>query len=119
MRYSGRGPMGHKTVYAGGWHFDQRPAVAESPGLLVNEDLLLVLVVKVVQRPVCDPEITDLLADAITTVVAGIFKANPKLAGGLSFVGIPQGDGDYTFGADETISTHALQMRIGSTFGWG
>jgi hypothetical protein len=75
--------------------------------------------VRVLQRPATDVEDTDQIADSIGSAIGAVLKANPKLAGGLSWLGIASGQGDYQVLDDETISIHAYQVQFRSRITWG
>ncbi len=117
--YAFNGNVGLRSIYAGGWRMTAQDAVAEGPGLLVAEQVTVSLYVRVVARPATDVEETDAEADRIETVIGRIFRHEPQLAGGFTVLGIPSGQGDYSRTDDETVSVHALQVRVESHLAWG
>lgn len=119
VRYAYRGQIGAQCVYGGGWRMDADDAVSEGPGVLVREIVVVSLYVRVLARPACDVEDTDATANQIGTALGSVMKANPKLAGPLTVLGISSGQGDYSTTDDETISIHAYQVRVGGMVSWG
>lgn len=107
-----------KCVYGGGVRFDHEDDVAESPGVLVRETALVGVYVRVVTRPALSVAETDTAAAAIGAAVLGLVKANPKLAGALTWVGVRSGQGDYSQTDDETIAVLAYQFRFISRFAY-
>lgn len=119
VKYAYRGQVGPQCVYGGGWRMEGEDAVAEGPGVLVRELVTVSLYVRILKRPAVDVEDTDVIADGVATAIGTVFKANPKLGGPLTVVGIGGGQGDYSTTDDETISIHAYQVRIQSFVTWG
>jgi len=119
VHYAYHGNVGLKSVYGGGWRLQQENAVAEAPGVLVQELVSFSLYVRVVTRPPVDVEDTDADADSIGGAIGAIFKSNPKPAGPFSIVGLASGQGDYSRTDDETISVHAYQVQVASNLSWG
>lgn len=119
VSYAAPGEMGALCLYGGGWRMVQDDAVAETPGVLVQEELSLSWYIRATSRPRCDVSETDATCNGVATALGVVMKANPKLAGGLSLLGIAAGQGDYFNTDDETVSIFALQVRVRSMFGWG
>jgi len=118
VHYAWPGNAGLRCVYGGGWRFDQDEAVAE-PGLIMEETVAVSLYVRVLARPACDVEDTDADAEAVGGLLVNTFAANPQLAGGLTYLGIASGQGDYSRTDTETISIHAYQVRVRGFLVWG
>ncbi len=118
VTYAFHGGVGWKSIYGGGFRFEQADTVAE-PAVMVRELVTVGLYVRVVKRPACDVEETDLVAAGIAATVGQVLKANPKMAGGLSWVGISGGQGDYSRTDDETISVAAYQVLFGAHLVYG
>lgn len=111
---------GLKCVYGGGVRFDQRQAVAEGVGLAVSEAVNLSLYVRCVERPSCDPEITDQQCVEIGMVLAASLRSNPTLGvTGFRVDGISGGIGDYHRNDDETVSILAYSIAVTSVFSYG
>jgi hypothetical protein len=119
VHYAYNGNVGARSVYGGGWRMTAEDDVAETPGVLVVETVFYSLYVRVLSRPACDVEETDLVADGIATALGAVLKANPRLAGGLSITGIYAGQGDYSRTDDETTSVHGYEVRTTSRLSWG
>lgn len=119
VQYAYRGDMGAQAIYGGGWRFTSADAVAETPGVLLYEDVTLSLYIRVVQRPANDVEIGDAIADSILTAVGVVFKAQPRIGGQMAVTGIASGMGDYSGTDEETISIQAIQVTVGSSLSWG
>ncbi len=119
VNYGYHGNVGLRSIYGGGWRIlDQKDAVAEQSGLLVEEIVAVSLYIRVVKRPPVDVEETDAEVDEIAAVLARIFFNDPTLPGDMSWLGIASGQGDYSRTDDETISVHGYQARIGSFLSW-
>lgn len=119
ISYAWNGRAGPRSIYGGGWRFTQDEKGAERRGLLVSEIVTFALYVRVVARPAVDVEETDADAFNIARLISTTFAANPKLAGNLTWLGIPSGQGDYSRTDDETTSTHAYQVQVESYLSWG
>lgn len=117
VHYAWPGKVGLRCVYGGGWRFDQEDAV-EEPGILVREVVAISLYVRVLRRPACPVEVTDAEADGIGGLIGKIFRADPRLAGPFTWLGVASGQGDYSRTEHETISIHAYQVRVGSHLQW-
>jgi hypothetical protein len=119
VAYAFNANVGVQSMYGGGWRMEAADDVAEGPGLLMLEVVTYSLYVRVVARPACDVEETDVIANGAATALGVVLKTNPKLAGGLSVVGIYAAQGDYSRTDDETTSIHAYQVRTMSRLSWG
>lgn len=117
VHYAWPGEVGLRCIYGGGTRFEQQDATAE-PGLLRQEVVAVSLYVRVVARPAVDVKETDLAADEIGDLIGKVFRANPELAGGLTWLGISSGQQDYSRTTDETMSIHAFQVRVGAFLVW-
>lgn len=118
VNYAFHGQVDLKSIYGGGHRFVQEPAVAE-PGVLVQELVTVSLYMRAVLRPATDPRETDLIVAGMGVAVGQVLKANPKLAGALSWVGIAGGQGDKSRTDDETISVLAYQIQFASLLTYG
>ena len=118
VNYAYHGGVGLKSIYGGGHVFEQADAVAER-GVLVRELVTVGLYMRAVLRPACDVAETDLIVAGMGAAVAAVLKANPMLAGGLSWVGISGGQGDYSRTDDETISVLLYQVQFGAHLAYG
>jgi hypothetical protein len=111
---------GLRTVYGGGVRFDQRQAVAEGTGTLVAETANVSVYVRCIERPSCDPEITDQQCLEIGMVLAAALRTDPTLGvSGFRVDGITGGLGDYHRNDDETVSTLAYSVAVISHFNYG
>lgn len=119
VRYAYHKDIGLRGIYGGGWRIEQEDAVAEQPGVLIVETVRLALYVRVVARPAGDVEDTDADAIAIGDLLVRALKADPGLAGDMKWLGIASGFGDYQQTDDETISTHAYQVRVSAHLAYG
>lgn len=108
---------GVECIYGGGVRFEQRDAVAEAPGVMVSEEALVSIYIRVMASPPEDVSITDARAEAIGNEVTALLRTEPQLAGGL-LLGIARGQGDYTQTDDETISILSYQVRVTSNFAY-
>ncbi len=119
VHYGYHGNVGLRSIYGGGWRIlEQKDAVAEGPGILVEEIVAVSLYIRVVRRPAVDVEVTDADADDVAAVLARVFAGDPNLPGDMSWLGIASGQGDYSRTDDETISVHAYQLQVGSYLSW-
>jgi hypothetical protein len=108
-----------ECLYGGGVRFEQRDAVAEAPGILVVEETLVSLYIRVAVRPPGEVRDTDTRAAAIGAQLGSLLRAEPRLAGGNSVVGIARGQGDYQQTDDETISILSYQVRVSTNLSYG
>lgn len=108
-----------ECVYGGGIRFEQRDAVAEAPGILVAEDVLVSVYIRVVSRPPGPVEDTDTRCAAIGAALGTLLRSEPKLAGGNAVVGIARGQGDYSSTDDETMSILSYQVRVATNISYG
>jgi hypothetical protein len=116
--YAYHGNVGARAIYAGGLTFDQAPAVAERNTLMV-ETVTVGLYMRAVLRPATDVEDTDLLCAAMGAAVGAVLKANPLLAGTLTWTGITGGQADYSRTDDETISVLLYNVQFGAYLAYG
>jgi hypothetical protein len=108
---------GIECIYGGGVRFEQRDAVAEAPGILVSEEALVSVYIRVMKSPPVDVSVTDARAADIGDTLTALLRIEPQLAGGL-LLSIARGTGDYTQSDDETISILAYQIRVISNFAY-
>lgn len=108
-----------ECVYGGGIRFEQRDAVAEAPGILVVEDTIVTLYIRVVHRPPGPVQDTDERCAAIGAQIAVVLRTEPHLAGGTSVLGIARGQGDYHQTDDETMSVLTYQVRVTTNLSYG
>lgn len=108
-----------ECIYGGGIRFEQRDAVAESPGVLVAEEVTVSLYIRVVSRPPCPVQDTDTRAAEIGAQLATLLRTEPQLAGGNAVIGIARGQGDYHQTDDETMSILAYQIRVNTHLSYG
>lgn len=108
-----------ECVYGGGVRFEQRDAVAEAPGVLVVEESLVSVYIRVSTRPPTPVEDTDTRAAAIGAQVGAMLRAEPALAGGNAVLGIARGSGDYHQTDDETVSILTYQIRVSTNLSYG
>lgn len=119
VEYAYPGTINTECIYGGGVRFEHRDAVAEAPGVMIAEESLVSLYIRVVMTPAGDVRETDERALQIGQAIAQILRTQPRLAGGNAVVGIARGQGDYTQTDDETISILAYQIRVVTTFSYG
>lgn len=110
---------GLESVYGGGWRMEQENTIAEQPGAAMYEVDTFSLYIRVVHRPPVDVKVTDDRGAAIAATIGRIFRNDPNLGGGLSWVGVARGQGDYSQTDDETTSIHAYQVSVSSFVAWG
>lgn len=108
-----------ECIYGGGVRFDQIDAIAEHPGVLVQEIASLSLYIRVVQRPTGPVSDADARAAEIGAAVGAILRANPALAGGGTSLGIASGQGDYSQTPDETTAILSYQVRVARNITYG
>lgn len=101
-----------ECIYGGGVRFEQRDAVAETPGVLVAEETLVAVYVRVVSRPASSVAETDERAAEIGAQIGAMLRAEPTLAGGGAVLGIARGQGDYHQTDDETMTILTYQVRV-------
>lgn len=111
VSYAFPGNPEHICIYGGGIRFEQRDVVEESPGVMVSEETLVSVYIRVSVTPPTDVRDTDEQCAAIGAAFGAILRQNPKLIGGNGVVGIARGTADYTQTDDETISILAYQVR--------
>jgi hypothetical protein len=111
--------MGLWSIYGGGVRFEHRDAIAEGPGILVNEDAQFSVYIRVTARPRRPVEETDLAAELIGKRLAGMIRANPYMAGDAAHLSISGGQGDYGFETDESWSVLAYGVRVESRLSYG
>jgi hypothetical protein len=108
---------GNECIYGGGVRFEQRDGVAEAPGIMVSEEALVSVYIRVMVSPPDDVAVTDARAAEIGDEVAALLRTEPQLAGNR-LLGIARGQGDYTQTDDETISILSYQVRVISNFAY-
>jgi hypothetical protein len=108
-----------ECLYGGGVRFEQRDAIAESPGLMVTEEATISIYIRVCNRPASDVQTTDTRAAQIGAQVGALLRAEPILAGGTTLLGISGGAGDYSQTDDETISILSYQVRASTNLSYG
>jgi hypothetical protein len=108
-----------ECVYGGGVRFEQRDSVAEQPGVLVTEEVLVAVYIRVVARPPGPVEDTDIRAAEIGDAVGTLLRTEPTLAGGGFVIGIARGQGDYHRTDDETVSILTYQVRMAGFLNYG
>lgn len=108
-----------ECIYGGGVRFEQRDAVAEAPGVLIAEETLVTLYIRVVSRPPGPVEDTDTRAAEIGAQVGVLLRTEPHLAGGNAVVGLARGQGDYHQTDDETMTILTYQVRIQNHLSYG
>lgn len=113
------GAVESECVYGGGVRFEQRDAVAEAPGVLVAEECLVAVYIRVVMRPAVDVEETDARAEEIGAAVGSLLRAQPTLAGAGAVVGIARGTADYHRTDDETVTVLVYQVRAVLNLSYG
>lgn len=118
VEYAYPGTIGTECIYGGGVRFEQRDAVAEAPGVMVAEESLVSIYIRVMQTPPGDVRDTDLRALEIGQAIGALLRAEPTLAG-HAVLGIARGQGDYTQTDDETISILAYQIRVSTNIAYG
>jgi len=112
VAYAYPGIPGNECIYGGGVRFEQRDAVAEAPGIMVSEECLVTVYIRVMTAPPVDVSETDARAAEIGAEIGALLRTEPQLAGGNALLGIARGQGDYTQTDDETISILAYQIRV-------
>lgn len=118
VNYAYHGNVGLKSIYLGGLAFDQVDAVAER-NVLLQESVTVGLYMRAVLRPATDVSETDLIVADMGAAVGAILKANPSLAGGLTWQGITGGQADYSRTDDETISVLLYNIVFGAYLAYG
>lgn len=106
------GSVDMECIYGGGIRYDHESAVAEAPGVLINETALVTWYVRVCRRPAESVEDTDRRCEDIAAAAIAIVKANATVGGTLSWVGVRGGQGDYYLTDDESISILAIEFRF-------
>lgn len=119
IAYAYPGTISSKCIYGGGVRFEHNDQVAESPGVMVAEETMVNIYIRVTMAPAGDVKDTDIQALAIGTVIAALFRSEPNMAGGHSVLGIARGQGDYTQTDDETISILGYQLRVQTNISYG
>lgn len=118
VAYAYPGTTESECIYGGGVRFDQRDAVAEAPGVMVSEEALVSVYIRVTQTPVGDVADTDQRCEEIGASIGGLLRSNPNLGSAYTLVGIARGQGDYTQTDDETISILGYQIRVITNFAY-
>lgn len=108
-----------ECIYGGGVRFEHADAVADHPGVLVQEIASLSVYIRVVQRPAGPVAEADARAAEIGNWLGAILRANPVLAGGGTWLGITSGQGDYSQTPDETVSILSYQVRTARNIAYG
>lgn len=108
-----------ECLYGGGVRFNQTDAIAEAPGIMVTEESLVSIYIRVCNRPATDVATTDTRVAAIGAQVAALLRAEPQLAGSGAVLGIASGAGDYSQTDDETISILSYQIRVSTHLSYG
>lgn len=119
VSYAWPGQADPECLYGGGIRFEQHDAVAEAPGILVTEDTLVTVYIRVIARPPGDVRDTDARAATIGSKIGALLRAEPQLAGGGSVIGIARGQGDYSQTDDETTSILSYQIRVSTNISYG
>lgn len=118
VAYAFPGNVDAECVYGGGVRFDHVDAVAEAPGVMVAETALVSVYVRILARQ-GDVVDTDARAAEVLATLGALLRAEPKLAGWQTWLGMASGQGDYQRTDDEAISILAVQVRIGSHLAYG
>lgn len=107
-----------RSVYGGGTRFEHAEDVAEGPGLVVRETAYIGLYFRIVSRPAVPVEENDAEAATLGTAVLALIRANAKVGGAMSWVGVRGGQSDFSQTDDETISILAVELRFTSLFAY-
>lgn len=119
VAYAFPGQPGTECIYGGGVRFEQRDAVAEAPGVMVAEETLVSVYIRVTHTPPVDVIVTDTRCAEIGAALGLMLRQQPQLAGGNAVLGIARGQGDYTQTDDETISILGYQVRCSTHLSYG
>lgn len=118
VAYAFPGQVDQECIYGGGVRFDHQDAVAEHPGIMVTETALVSLYVRIVGATGDDVEATDDRAAEVLATITALLRAEPRLAGGQTWLGIQGGQGDYDTN-NGALSILAAQVAIGSHLAYG
>lgn len=117
--YAWSANAGLEQIYGGGWRSTQEDAVQEH-GVLLQEIVEVSVYIRVIARPPVPVQETDKRAKEIANILGRIFRRDPRLAGGMTWLGLRATQGDYTPPTtEETISSHAYAMQVGAFVSWG
>lgn len=108
-----------ECVYGGGVRFEHADAIADHPGVLVQEIATFSVYIRVVHRPTGPVADADARAAEIGSWLGALLRANPGLAGGGTWLGITSGQGDYHRTPDETVSILSYQLRTARNVTYG
>jgi hypothetical protein len=112
VAYGYPGNADRECVYGGGVRFDHADAVAEGPGVLVDETASVGVYVRVVGETGQSLEEVDARIAELAAAVLGIVRANAKMGGPLTWVGMRTGQGDYGTSPDGPSGVLGLQLRF-------
>jgi hypothetical protein len=101
-----------RCIYGGGIRFEHAEDVAETPGMLVRETVLISVYIRVVTRPPEPVEDTDSAAATIGAAVLQLVKATATPTSPLRWVGVRSGQGDYQNTDDEAITVLGYQFQF-------
>ena len=120
VSYAYRRDLGDKCIYGGGFTFTHEDMTGER-NVLLAEVAECDFYARVVCRPRCDVKVADLAVSGIVNALGAVFEANPTLAGGIRWLDMPRGQGDYQMPTtdDETIAVMSFRLRFGSNVDWG
>jgi len=117
--YSYNGNAGAQAIYGGGWRvLSREDIIAEQRGLVVQEQIEVFLYIRYKVTPAASVEDTDAQCDAAALTIAQVMFNQPKIAGGMTWLGISTAQGDYSQTGLETISTHGYAVRIDAYSTW-
>jgi len=100
------------SVYGGGIRFNHTDAVAESPGVMVEESAFTALYIRVSKEIPATIEETDQIAETVLNTIISALMTN-KFGGGLSWQGMPNGASDYSITDSEVTTILAVQVVFG------
>jgi hypothetical protein len=118
VEYAYKPDLGSESIYGGGFRFTHDNDVSEAPGIMVLEVVEVSLYIRVTARPKTSIEQTDERARVIGNTIGAMLRAEPKLAGAGTYIGIRGGQGDYEPGDDHCTSILAYNLFVGTHMGY-
>lgn len=116
--YAYNGQVGRRSIYGGGWRGTPKQLSAES-GSLYSEVVTAGLYIRIRTEGAADVETLDGEGGEIAAILAAVAVRDPRLAGGMTWLGIAWSQGDYSRTDAETIVVHAYQAQIATFGSWG
>ena len=106
-----------QCIYGAGTRFSQADAVGER-GTLVAEVALISVYIRLVKRPAEPVEDIEIEIEQVVAELGKTLRKNPNLGGVFTWNSMNEGEAHHSRTDDETVCILALQLAVGSMFGY-